>query len=84
MKNCDQSVEINYLSTEEQKQELKKIKNPKAFIDYSQPTDNVYGNPTKKRRVLIVFDDIIGDMEPNEKLSSTDCMLLSCHVRVSK
>ena len=84
MKNYDQSDEINYLSTEEKKQELKKKKNPKAFIDYSQPIDNVYGNPTKKRRVLIVFDDMIGGMESIKKLSSTDCMLLSCHVRVSK
>ena len=25
-------------------------------------------NPTKKRNVLIVFDDIIGDMESNKKL----------------
>ena len=26
-------------------------------------------NPTKKRRVLIVFDDMIADMETNKKLS---------------
>ena len=26
-------------------------------------------NSTKKRRVLIVFDDIIGDIESNKKLS---------------
>ena len=37
--------------------------------------DDVYGNlehyiTTKKRRVLIVFDDVMADMEPNEKLSS--------------
>ena len=25
-------------------------------------------NPTKKRKVLIVFDDMIADMEVNEKL----------------
>ena len=41
-----------------------------------QTIDDVYENlenhnPTKKRRVLIVFDDIIADMESNEKLSST-------------
>ena len=39
-------------------------RNPKAFIDYSQKTDDVDENledynPTKKRRVLIVFDDMI-------------------------
>ena len=67
MKNYDQSVEINYLSTEEKKRVLKKIKNPKALIEYSEPIDNIYGNPAKKRRELIVFDDMIGDMESNKK-----------------
>ena len=43
---------------------IKRIKNPKAFTDYSQKTDDIYENledynPTKKRRVLIVFDDMI-------------------------
>ena len=50
-------------------------KHPKLFIDYSQTIDDVYEdledyNPTKKRRVLIVFDDMIADMESNKKLSS--------------
>ena len=39
-----------------------------AFIDYSQTIDDVYKNlkdynQTKKRRLLIVFDDMIADME---------------------
>ena len=51
-----------------------KVKNPKACIDYSQLIDDVYENlegynPTKKRRVLIVFDNMIADMESNQKLS---------------
>ena len=51
-----------------------KLKNPKALIDYSQTIDDIYENlkdynPTKKRGVLIVFDDMIGDMESNKKLS---------------
>ena len=50
------------------------FKNPKALIDYSQTFDDVYENledynPTKKKRVLLVFDDMIADMESNEKLS---------------
>ena len=50
------------------------LKNPKAFIDYSQTIDDVYENlegynPTKKRRVPIVFDDMIAHMESNKKLS---------------
>ena len=50
------------------------LKNLKAFIDYSQTIDNIYEkledfNPVKKRSVLIVFDDMIADMESYKKLS---------------
>ena len=50
------------------------LKYLKAFIDYSQIIDEVYENlkdhnRTRKRRVLIVFDDVIADMESNKKLS---------------
>ena len=42
----------------------RKWKNSKAFIGYSQATDHVYKNledynPTKKRKVVFVFDDMI-------------------------
>ena len=55
---------------------VKKFQNPKAFIDYSQNIDDVYENLEfydlpKKRKVLIVFDDMITDMEANEKLNTT-------------
>ena len=55
-----------------EKLEIENLKNPKAFIDYSQTINNVYEdleeyNPTKKRRLLIVFDDMIADMESNKK-----------------
>ena len=50
------------------------LKNAKAFIDYPQTIDGVYENLedyklTKKSRVLILCDDIIADMESNNKLS---------------
>ena len=53
---------------------IKKLKYPKAFIDYSETIDDVYENlegynPIKKRRVLTVFDYIEVDMESNKKLS---------------
>ena len=53
---------------------MKTLKNPKAFCDYSQTIDDVYKNledynPTKKRKVLIVFDDMIADMETNKNVS---------------
>ena len=47
---------------------IENLKNPKAFIDYLQTIGYVYdnledSNPAKKRRVLIVFDDTITDIE---------------------
>ena len=53
---------------------VKTLKNPKVLIDYSQTIDDFYGNledynPTKKRRALIVFGEMIADMESNKKLS---------------
>ena len=43
------------------------------MIDYSQATDYVYENseeynPANKRRVLIVFDDMIADMQSHRVL----------------
>ena len=49
---------------------IKKLKNPKAFIDSSQTINDDYEdyNLTNKRKVLIVFDDMMADMEANTKL----------------
>ena len=49
---------------------MENLKNPKVFTDYSQTIDNVFENledynPTKKRKVLIVFDDLVADMKYN-------------------
>ena len=57
-----------------EKVETEILKYPKAFTDYSETIDDVYENledynPTKKRGVLIVFDDMIADMESNKTLS---------------
>ena len=54
---------------------IENLKNPKVFVDYSQTVNDVYENledynPTKKRRVLIVFDDMIADIESNTKMKS--------------
>ena len=50
---------------------MKIKKKAKEFIDYSRKVDNVYENledykQAKKRRVLIVFNDMIEDMESNK------------------
>ena len=52
---------------------LKYLNNSKAFIKYSNNMDDVYKNieeynPTKKRKILIVFD-MIADMLSNKKLN---------------
>ena len=57
-----------------EKVRIKKTSNSKTFIDYSQTADDVYENfedcnPAKKRWMLIVFVDMIADMESNRKLS---------------
>ena len=54
---------------------IKTLKNPKTFTIYSQTIDDIYenledGNPTKKRKVFIVFDEIVTDMKSNETLST--------------
>ena len=67
--HSNQSININ----ERGKVGIENSKDPTTFINYSQKIylyENLEDyNPTKKRRVLIVFDDIIADMESNKKLS---------------
>ena len=57
---------------EEKKVVIEILKNPKVFIDYLQRVDDVYENmkdynPTRKKRVLIVFDDMTADVESKKK-----------------
>ena len=52
------------------KLEIKRLKNRKEFIDYLQTIDNVYENledynPTKIRKVSLVLEDMIADVESN-------------------
>ena len=57
-----------------QKRENAGIKNlidPSAFIEYSNTMDDVYNNiddynPKRKRKILIVFDDMIADIMTNK------------------
>ena len=47
--------------------DLKRFNDSKAFIEYSSDIDDFYNNieeynPNKKRKVLIVFDNMIADM----------------------
>ena len=53
---------------------LKYFKDSKAFIEYSIDMDDIYKNidkynPNKKRKILIIFHDMIADMLSNKKLN---------------
>ena len=53
---------------------IKERKTPNVLIDYSQTIDDFFENleeynPIKKRKVLIVFGDLIEDTEANKILS---------------
>ena len=65
---------VKLLINRRKKVGIKKLKTSTAFIDYSQTIDDVYEklkdyDPLKKRKVLIVFDDMIADVEDNKKSS---------------
>ena len=54
---------------------LKHFNDPKEFFGYSNDTHNAYknidnSNPDKENKILIVFDDMIADMNNNKKPNS--------------
>ena len=64
-----------HLITNRENAEIKHLNDSKAFIDCSNTMDDVYGNidnynPNRKRKVLIVFDDMIADIMTNKKFQS--------------
>ena len=51
---------------------IKHCNDPKAFMEYSNTMDDIYDNidnynPNRSLKILIVFDDIIADMNTNKK-----------------
>ena len=63
-----------YLINKREKVELNHFNEPKAFMEYSNDMQDIYKNiedynPIKKRKVLIIFDDMIADMISNNKLN---------------
>ena len=62
-----------YLINKREKVGLNHFNDPKAFIEYSNYMQDVYKtiqdyNPIKKRKILIILDDMIADMINNNKL----------------
>ena len=58
------------------------------FIEYSNDMDDIYKNideynPNKKRKILIVFDDMITDMLSNKKLNPTVTELFIKGIRLN-
>ena len=54
---------------------IKNLNDPSAFIEYSSTMDDVYNNtddynPKRKRKILIVFDDMITDIMTNKKFQA--------------
>ena len=54
---------------------IKNLNDPSAFIEYSKTMDDVYSNiddynPKRKRKILIVFDDMIADIMANKRFQA--------------
>ena len=67
-------TKYQYLINKREKVGLDHFDDPKTFMEYSNDMQDVYKNiedynPIKKRKVLIVFDDMIADMINNKKLN---------------
>ena len=64
-----------YLIKKREDAGIKHVNNPNAFIECSNTMDNVYENINdynliRKRKKLIVFDDMIADIKSNKKLQA--------------
>ena len=75
-------AKYQYLINIREKAGLNHYDDRKAFMDYSSNMPDVYKkfeeyNPGKKRKVLIVFDNMIADIINNKKLNPivTECLL---------
>ena len=54
---------------------IKRLNDSNAFIECSNTVEYIYGNiddykPSRKRKILIVFDDMIADIMSNEKFQA--------------
>ena len=67
-------AKYQYLINKREKVGLVLFKDSKAFMEYSNDMEDIYKNiedynPGKKRKILIVFDDVVADMINNKKLN---------------
>ena len=71
-----QEPKYEYLINKREQAGIKNLNDPKAFIEYSDDMndalDNINNyNKNRDKKVLIVFDDMIADIERNEKFKKT-------------
>ena len=64
-----------YLIKNRENAGIKHLNDSKAFIECSNTMDDIYENindynPNRKRKILIVFDDVIADIMTNKKFQS--------------
>ena len=69
---------------------LKYFNDSKVCIEYSNDMDDIYKNieeynPNRKRKILIVFDDMIADMLSNKKFNPivTELFIKGGKIRIS-
>ena len=67
-------AKYKFLINKRESRGLKYSNDSKVFIEYSNDMDDIYKNieeykPNRKRKNLIVFDDMIADMHYNDKLN---------------
>ena len=73
-KNLDEP-EYQFLIEKRENAGIKNLNDPNAFIEYSNTMDDVYNNiddynSKRKRKVVIVFDDMIADTMTNKKFQA--------------
>ena len=64
------------------------LNDSKAFIEYLNDMDDIYNNieeynPNKKRKMLIVFDDMIADRLSKENLIVTGLFIRGRNLNIS-
>ena len=78
-----------YLINEREKVGLNHFNDPKAFMEYSNDMQDVQKNiedynPIKKRKILIVFDNMIADMISNNKSNISIVFITQSYFKVPK
>ena len=68
-------TKYEYLIRKRENAAIKNVNDSKAFIECSNTMNDVYKNidnynPNRRRKTLIVFDDIIADIKTNNKFQS--------------